>query len=60
MKEITLDLKKRDVTIQNMETLTYEELETKTYRELQEEFYEKPEPKQKQIRLTQPIKEVKL
>lgn len=60
MKQINLDLKKRDVTIQNIETLTYEELETKTYREIEEEYFDKPEPKTKQIRLTQLTKEVKL
>lgn len=58
MKQIDLDIKQRDTTYEKMETMTYEELETKTYRELQEEYYQEPVPIRKEIRLTEPVKEV--
>lgn len=58
MKQINLNIKQRDTTYDNMETMTYEELETKTYREIQEEYYEEPAPKRIEIRLIEPVKEV--
>lgn len=58
MKEIILDLNKRDTRYQAIENMTYEELETKSYREIQEEYYEEPEPKTATITLIEPIKEV--
>lgn len=60
MKRIELDIKQRDTTYEKMETMTYEELEVKTYREIQEEYYQEPVPEKKEIRLVEPVKEVKL
>ena len=58
MKDVTLDFKKRDVSYNNMETMTYAELETRTYAELQNEFYQEVEPKEVTIKLKQHIKDV--
>jgi hypothetical protein len=60
MKQIEIDIKQRDTTYDNMETMTYEELEGKTYREIQEEYYQEPTPKRIEIRLIEPTKEVRL
>jgi len=40
MKQIDLDFKKRDISYNNLETLTYVEMEAKTYEELENELYE--------------------
>jgi hypothetical protein len=60
MKQIEIDIKQRDTTYEKMETMTYEELQAKTYRELQEEYYQEPTPKRIEIRLIEPVKEVRL
>lgn len=60
MKEVELDLKKRDVSYNNIETMTYEDLEKKTYAEIENEFYRQPPVKMVEVKLIEPVKEVRL
>jgi len=59
-KQIGLDFKKRDVSYNNLETLTYAEMETKTYEEIENELYPVKSPKPVSLMLMEPIKEVRL
>lgn len=60
MKQINIDFKKRDISYNNLETLTYAEMETKTYEEIENELYQVKAPKQVSVGLMEPIKEVRL
>jgi len=59
-KQIDLDFKKRDISYNNLETLTYVEMEAKTYEELENELYQIKVPKQVSLKLSEPTKEVRL
>lgn len=61
MKEVIIDdIKQRDVSYENTETLTFEQMETMTYAELENKYYQVREPKDINLRLIEPVKDVKI
>lgn len=54
------DIKQRDVSYSRTQSLTYGEMERMTYSELERKYYIKNNPRPVELRLVEPIKDVRL